>query len=71
MSVLIIVLCGMIISVNHVWAQDYYTVPSWTKEISDFWSHGQLSDIESVNAFQYLTDKKIIIVPNKLINIVI
>lgn len=62
-SVLIAVLCGTLISTNHVWAQDYYTVPAWTKEISDFWSHDQLSDIESVNAFQYLADKKIITVP--------
>lgn len=62
-SILSVLLSCMFISTNHVWAQDYYTIPQWTKEISDFWSHGQLSDIESVNAFQYLTDKKIIIVP--------
>lgn len=67
MVAIIFVLIGALfctfIPINHVWAQDYYTVPSWTKEISDFWSHGKLSDIESVNAFQYLTDKKIIVVP--------
>ena len=62
-TALVALLSCMFISTNHAWAQDYYTVPQWTKEISDFWSNGQLSDIESVNAFQYLIDKKIIIIP--------
>src|SRR5579863_1168993 len=62
-SVLGIILCGTVTSVNHVWAQDYYSIPSWTKEISDYWSHGQLSNTESVNAFEYLEDKKILVVP--------
>lgn len=56
-------LCCTFISTNNAWAQDYYPVPPWTKKISDFWSHGQLSDVESVNAFQYLEDEKIIAVP--------
>jgi Matrixin len=63
-SILVIGISCTLISINHAWAQDYYNVPSWTKEISDFWSHGQLSDIESVNAFQYLMDEKIIVVPS-------
>jgi hypothetical protein len=62
-SALIIVLFCTLISIDDARAQYYYTVPSWTKEISDYWSHGQLSDIETVNAFQYLEDKKIITVP--------
>lgn len=67
-SALIVVLCWTLISIDGALAQEYYNVPSWTKEISDFWSHGQLSDIESVNAFQYLEDKKIITVPGLILD---
>ena len=67
-SALTIVLFCTLISIDDAQAQYYYTVPSWTKEISDFWSHGQLSDIESVNAFQYLEDKNIIVVPGLTLN---
>lgn len=62
-SVLGVILCSTVISANFASAQDYYIIPSWTKEISDYWSHGQLSNTESVNAFEYLEDKKILVVP--------
>jgi hypothetical protein len=62
-SVPIVALFCAFIFINNAWAQDYYIIPSWTKEISDFWSHGQLSNTESVNAFQYLEEKKILVVP--------
>ena len=57
---LIVLIAGMSITVHHVWADDYTSVPSWTKKLSDWWSQGNMSDIESVNAFRYLIDNKII-----------
>ncbi|MDE1770237.1 MAG: matrixin family metalloprotease [Thaumarchaeota archaeon] len=62
--VLFTVLFCTFISINDARAQDSYAVPSWTKEISDFWTQGRLSDTEFVNAFQYLTDNKIVTVPS-------
>src|SRR5579872_1930160 len=56
----VILIASMLIVVNYAWADDYIPVPSWTKQLSDLWSQGKISDVESVNAFQYLVDNKII-----------
>ena len=57
---LIALIVGMPITVHHVWADDHTSVPSWTKKLSHWWSQGNITDVESVNAFQYLIDNKII-----------
>lgn len=57
---LVILIAGISITMHHAWANDYTSVPSWTKKLSDWWSQGDISDMESVNAFRYLIDNKII-----------
>ena len=56
---MIFLIAGMSIVLNNVWADDDHA-PSWTKKLSDWWSRGNISDEESVNAFRYLIDNKII-----------
>jgi hypothetical protein len=58
---LLLVLVVGISTVNCVWAYD--SVPPWTRKLSDWWSQGSISDVESVNAFRYLFDNKIIDIP--------
>lgn len=64
----VILITSMSIVVNYAWADDYTPVPSWTRQLSDWWSQGKISDVESVNAFQYLVDNKIINVPGLSFN---
>ena len=56
----ILLVTGMPIIVNNAWADDHTSVPTWTKQISDWWSQGKISDLESVNAFRYMVDNKVI-----------
>ena len=65
---LIVLIVGMSIIVNHVWADDYTSVPSWTKKLSHWWSQGNITDVESVNAFRYLIDNKIIHISGMIFN---
>ncbi len=58
-SSLIILVASMSIVLNNAWADDDH-VPLWTKKLSDWWYQGNISDVESVNAFRYLVDNKII-----------
>jgi hypothetical protein len=39
-------------------------VPSWIKNIADLWAKGQISDIEFLNAVEYLVNNNIITVQN-------
>ena len=65
---LIIVIMGISVATHNVWADDHTPVPSWTKKLSHWWSQGNITDIESVNAFQYLIDHKIIYISGMIFN---
>ena len=65
---LIVLIAGMCITLHSAWADDYTSVPSWTKKLSHWWSQGNITDMESVNAFQYLIDNKIILISGMNLN---
>ncbi len=65
---LIVLIMGVSITMQHAWADDRTFVPSWTKKLSHWWSQGNITDIESVNAFQYLVDNKIIYISGMSFN---
>ena len=56
---IIFLIASTSIALNTAWADDDHA-PSWTKKLSDWWSQGNISNVESVNAFRYLVDNKII-----------
>lgn len=56
---MIFLIAGMSIALDDALADDDHA-PSWTKKLSDWWSRGNISDAESVNAFRYLIDNNII-----------
>ncbi len=39
------------------------SIPSWIKNVAEFWCHDKIDDASFVEAIQYLIDNKIIIVP--------
>ena len=65
---LIVFIAGMLVTICPVWADDYAPVPSWTKKLSHWWSQGNITDMESVNAFRYLIDNKIIYISGMSFN---
>ena len=44
--------------------EDLSLVPSWIKSVADLWAKGQISDIEFLNAVEYLVNNNIITVQN-------
>jgi len=52
----------MLQTTPNVLAQQNMAYPLWIVNVGTWWSKGQISDKELVNAFQYLTDKHILVV---------
>lgn len=57
-------LTGVVSISNIANAQSTVTVPSWIQNIAGFWSSGDISDDEFVNAMTFLVEEGIMNIPN-------
>ena len=54
---------GIIGNVSNVFGEIPLEIPSWVKNVAEFWCHDKIDDGSFVEAIQYLIDNGIIVVP--------
>ncbi len=65
-AVTIGLLASTVLVSNNANAQSGVTVPSWIQNVAGFWSNGDVSDQEFVNAMEFLVEEEIMKLPNMI-----
>ena len=60
-----------IISFENIYSEENLSAPSWLKTTALWWSEDRISDLEFVNSLQYLIDKKLLLIPELLSEVVL